>query len=234
MSIVEEGGPTLDPVLIRRGGYALVIVSAVFGIVALFERAAPLAAADIVLAIATVLVMLWAPELFEISGRRKTRGMNPIFMAPAGLVLLAGVENDFVDIAPLFVAAAAGALLACGVALLSWRRPGVAGPWQFMILVGLIGGALGYGAPAMVDIRFDASQPQPFRSIVSSTHVSHGRSTSYHLSLAPWGPRTTASDVSVSSSFYNQINPGAEVCIGLHGGALSIPWFVVHLCPDQA
>ena len=146
-------------------------------------------------------------------------------------MFFAGLQNDFLDFSPLLIGAAAGALLGCGGGLLVWRRPGVAGPWQMMIVLGLIGAGLGYGAPGMIDTRFDTAQPQQFRATVSAMHISRGKSTSYYLSLTPWGPRTGPSDVSVSSSLYNQLNPGDEVCIALHAGALGVPWFAVAQCP---
>jgi hypothetical protein len=237
MSIVEDGRAALDPVLVRRSGYAVAVVGVAVGALALFERARLLAAADIGLAIASVAAVLWAPALFEVTTRsrrgRQHRGLNPLFAAPAALVFFAGLENDFLDFSPLLIGAAAGALLGCGAGLLVWRRPGVAGPWQMIIVIGLIGAALGYGAPGMIDTRFDAAQPQQFRATVSSMHVSHGKSTSYYLSLTPWGPRTEPSDVSVSSSLYNQVNPGDQVCVALHGGALAVPWFTVAQCAAQ-
>ena len=76
MSIVEDGGPALDPVLLRRSGYAVAIVGVAVGAVALFERAQLLAAADIALAIASAAAVLWAPALFEITTRSRRGRQN--------------------------------------------------------------------------------------------------------------------------------------------------------------
>jgi hypothetical protein len=225
MSIVQEGEAQLDPVMIRRGGYALVALGVGAGILGVFVKAPLLAATEIVLAIGSAAVALWAPELFEITG------INPLVIAPAALVFFGGVANDFVGIVPLLIGAAAGAAGFLVVGLTRWRRPGVSGPGQFLILMGVIGAALGYGAPAMVDIRFDGSAPQPFRATVNSMFVTHGKSTSYTLRLAPWGPKTEENPVSVSSSLYRQVSPGNEVCIALHRGALGLAWYEVRLCP---
>ena len=234
MSIVQEGGPAFDPALMRRAAYGLAIAGVVVGAATLFAPSAPLAALDIVLALASAAMIVPAPELFEISGRRKTRGMNPLFAIPAGLVFVAGVTNDFVAISPLVIAAAAGALAALGAGLTTWRRPGISGPWQFLILMGLIGAAIGYGGVALIDLRFDASPEQPFRTAVASMTVSHGRGVSYYLHLAPWGPVPHESRVTVSKSLYDRFNPGDQACIGLRNGALAIPWYVVRVCPGPA
>jgi hypothetical protein len=231
MSIVRDGGTPLDPMLIRRGGYALVVLGVLAGIVAVFVKTPWLAAAEIVLALAASAVAVRAPELFEITGRRASRGINPLFMAPVALVFFGGVANDFVEIAPLLIGAAAGAAIFVAAGLATWRRPGVSGPWQFLILMAVIGAALGYGAPAVIDIRFDGAAPQPYRATVSSMFITHGKSTSYTLRLSPWGPKTQENPVSVASSFYRRVSQGDQVCIALHPGALALPWYEVHLCP---
>lgn len=233
MSIVQEGGPAPDPLLLQRGGYAVVVVAIIIGIVVLFVPDPLFTALDLVSALASAAVTMPAPELFEISSRRgRSRGFNPLFLAPAALVFFAGVEADFIDVTPLLIAPALGAAALAGIGLTRWRRPGVAGPRQFVIGLALIGAAVGYGGAALIDVRFDSSPPQPYRATVASMYVSHGKSTTYQLRLAPWGPRTQPGTVSVSSMLYNQLNPGDTVCIALRRGALSVPWFEVDACPD--
>jgi hypothetical protein len=233
MSIVEEPRIALDPRQIRWGGYGLMVVSLVVAIAALFELSPLLAAADIVLAVACVGVTLWTPELFEVTGRGKSRGLNPLFLAPAALVFWAGVTNAFVSFNPLLISAAIGAVPLAAAGVFRGRRPGVAKPTQYVILLGLVGATLGYGAPALVDVRFDTSPGQPFRATVESMYVNQGRSWSYHLRLGAWGP-VAAGSVEVPRSLYDQFNPGDQACIDLHPGALAIPWFSVRACPGPS
>ena len=121
---------------------------------------------------------------------------------------------------------AGGALGALRVA-----RPGFGQPVSFVILCAIAGAGLGYGAAALIDVRFDTSPPQTIRTTVSSMYVSRGRGASYYLRLPAWGPRTGPNSVSVSSDLYDRLNPGDPVCIDLRRGALSASWFVVHACP---
>jgi hypothetical protein len=229
MSIVEGPGPAFDPRQIRSGGYGLVVASLAVAVAALFERSALLAAADIAFAVACVGVALWRPELFEVAGRGKSRGLNPLFIAPAGLVCYAGITEDFVSLSPLLIAGGVGAVALAAAGVVQSRRPGVAGPRQSVFMLGLSGLALGCGAPALVDVRFDASPGQAFRATVNSMYVNQGRSTSYHLRLGAWGP-APADSVTVSRSLYDQFNPGDQACVALHAGALAIPWFAVRTC----
>lgn len=234
MSIVQREAPGFDPRLVRWGGYALAIAAVVAGVAALLVRTAPTALAAIALAAGSVGVAGAAPELFEVTGRGKARGLNPLFLFPAGLVFICGVTNDFIDVFTLLGAALVGAAAGAGLGALRMSRPGLAGPMQLLILLALCGAALGYGGTALVDVRFDTSAPQTIRTTVSSMYVSHGKSTSYQLRLPPWGPRTAPSTVSVSSSLYGRLSPGDPVCIDLHPGAVGVPWFELHACPIPA
>jgi hypothetical protein len=234
MSIVEASGPPLDPVKIRRGGYAVAIAGVAAGGAELFLSSAPTAAAAVVLAALSLAAALWTPELYEVTGRRGVRGFNPLLAAPACLVCVAGGLSHFLSVAPLVLAGVAGAVAAVGAAAFRWNRPGLAGRFQFAAVMALAGATLGYGAPALADVRFDAAPAQAYRATVDSMHVKQGRGATFYLQLAPWGPLTDENTVTVSRSLYNQLNPRDQVCIGLHPGLLGMPWFDVRLCPPPS
>lgn len=86
------------------------------------------------------------------------------------------------------------------------------------------------GALTMLDVCFDASAADHYSTIVMGNHIGHGRSASYDLRLAPWGPVPIAQDVSVSANLYRATAPGDTVCLDLHGGRLRAPWFRVVGC----
>ena len=95
-------------------------------------------------------------------------------------------------------------------------------------LIGLLFfvGIYSYGLAVFADSVPDQSQATPFATSVIGKHVSHGgRSTSYILELAPWGPVQDRNNLSVSSSEYADVATGDPICLLLHPGALHIQWY---------
>jgi len=80
------------------------------------------------------------------------------------------------------------------------------------------------------DSLFDTAAPSVFQTQVLDRHKTTGKHESYHLKLGPWGPRTTAEDVSVAKGFYGMMSPGMTVCVQLHPGKLGVRWFEVLRC----
>jgi hypothetical protein len=229
--MVKARGSAFDPLTIQRTGYGLAIAATLAGVAALYVRDPLMAAADIALAAACVAITLLAPEVFTVKNRGGKRNYNPLFVLPAVLVLVAGIDNQFADATVWLITAFIGGLAGGGLAATRMARPGVGGPWVFVIQLAVIGGALGYGAPALIDVRFDTSEPQPIHSSVSSMYVTFGRSTNtHHLRLPPWGPRTQPNTVTVSGWLYHRLSPGDPVCLYLRPGALQIAWFTPSAC----
>ncbi|HKD54923.1 MAG TPA: hypothetical protein VKB72_11985 [Steroidobacteraceae bacterium] len=106
-----------------------------------------------------------------------------------------------------------------------WERRSVA------IALFCIMGAYGYGAVALGNSQLDGAAGQNYRVQVLAMHYSRGsRSTTYYLTLAPWGPRTSPEDVSVTRAVYADTRSGGQVCIHQGPGALGIGWYVVKNC----
>jgi hypothetical protein len=92
-------------------------------------------------------------------------------------------------------------------------------------------GAYGYGVVALGNNLLDTAAGQNYRVPVLAMHYSRGsKSTSYYLTLAPWGPRKEPRDVSVARGLYEATRPGAQVCVHQGPGALGIGWYVVRAC----
>jgi hypothetical protein len=107
------------------------------------------------------------------------------------------------------------------------------GKQRWLILATLLlAVAYGGGVTAMADALLDRSAPQVFQAEVLQKHISSGRSTTWYLLLAPWGPQDHAADVSVSRSLYSSVQPGQIVCVHLYPGTLKIPWFQIAPCPN--
>lgn len=90
--------------------------------------------------------------------------------------------------------------------------------------------AYGFGAGMEMDALLDRSEGTPYETRVMSQYVTKGRSTSYHLRLGAWGPRTEQYEETVSLRLYQSVKPGDLVCMALRPGALRVPWYRISRC----
>jgi hypothetical protein len=99
-----------------------------------------------------------------------------------------------------------------------------------LFVVLLLTAVYGYGASVQANILLDRSPETVYRPPVVGKYTTSARSTTYYLSLGPWGPDMETGEVSVSRSFYQSLKPGDRVCVAVKPGALHIPWDVVRQC----
>jgi hypothetical protein len=92
--------------------------------------------------------------------------------------------------------------------------------------------AYGYGAGMQVNALLDRSTPNTYRVMVTGKYVSHGKSTSYHIKLAPWGPNVSGQTLMVFRSQYEETKTGDTVCMLLRSGALHVAWSELGRCDD--
>jgi hypothetical protein len=123
-----------------------------------------------------------------------------------------------------------GSLMLVGVAF--WRDPWLKKHLGTTVLLAVLCCSYGYGAGMQVNALLDPSTPQNYRVIVTAKHVSQGRSTSYHLRLAPWGPEVGGQDLMVSRSMYAGIKQGDTVCMELRSGAMGVAWSELGRCHE--
>ena len=154
------------------------------------------------------------------------------FMA-CGLGLIFGNHGvHFVTTQVLLEYAALIALLCCaGIFSSAQQNPQF---WGAMLGMLFIAGALGWGLAAAADSVLDKSAPAGYATTVVHKHASHGRSTTYYLDLAPWGPIQGRNDVSVSPSTYSNTSIGDQVCLELRPGMLHVQWYQVVSCGEQS
>jgi hypothetical protein len=117
---------------------------------------------------------------------------------------------------------ALGSALLVGVAF--WYDPWLRKHLGTIALLLLLGCAYGYGAGMHVNALLDRSTAESYRVLVIGKNVSHGRSTTYQLKLAPWGPKVRGQDLTVPYSRYASTKPGDTVCMLLRSGALGVAW----------
>ncbi len=98
---------------------------------------------------------------------------------------------------------------------------------MIVILLVLLGG-WGYGAPVEANVLLDRSPAEIFETAVLGKHVSRGRGwTTYQLELGPWGPRRQAENAAVPRNVYDAVEAGDAVLVRAKPGALGMPWFTV-------
>ncbi|GEM_PF-2491992 len=121
-----------------------------------------------------------------------------------------------------------GSVLLVGVA--SWCDPRLKKHRGTALLLVTLCCGYGYGAGMQVNALLDQSTPQTYRVVVTRKHVSHGKWTSYHLSLAPWGPAAGGQDLMVPYSQYAAVKTGDTVCMLLRSGMLGVAWSELGSC----
>jgi hypothetical protein len=99
-----------------------------------------------------------------------------------------------------------------------------------------IGSMYCFGAIAHFDVLADRSVPAAYQTQVLGKRADEGRTTTYYLRVAPWGPRHNSDEIEVPRALFGAISPGQSVSIHLYSGALHLPWFSVSRIstPDPA
>jgi hypothetical protein len=103
----------------------------------------------------------------------------------------------------------------------------------FGLIIALLFCALSYSYcfAFALNTLFDNSDAKTYQTTVLAKPVTHGKSTTYYLRLAAWGPITNVSDLQVSPRIYGSYAPGDTACLGLHPGLLHLPWYQLINCP---
>jgi hypothetical protein len=147
------------------------------------------------------------------------------------LVLLLRVMLDFEILNyELIWPTVVGVAVLFGMAILVGSREFVlrgASRWSAGLAVVAYAALYGFSATAAYNCAFDEERPAIYQTKVLSKHYSSGKTTTYYLKVAPWGPRTEAEDVTVTEDYYNRVQPGATTQIYLMPGKLQVPWFTV-------
>ena len=185
----------------------------------------------ITLPLIVVVILVRSQGLYQIEGRRNDArpSLATAFLFPAAILALRTIHDaNFLRWMP-FLAGVITANFLLTLVVTGADR-GIRERRWAMFSIFLLGAMYVYGSFGQADMLLDRSAPETFEVATLSKRVSNGRSTTWYIRVAPWGPQVEATDVSVSRSFYNSIVPGDTVCIGLFPGALRIPWYFVRNC----
>ena len=94
-------------------------------------------------------------------------------------------------------------------------------------LLVLLFSGYGLGGTAFINCLYDTSPATIYKAQVLDKRISSGKTTTYHLKLSSWGPRTEAEEVSVERDLYKYIEAGASVEVHLKPGLLEVLWYWV-------
>lgn len=93
------------------------------------------------------------------------------------------------------------------------------------IIICLLMCAYGYGAVSEANMLLDRKPAQMYRVAIVSKHEDSGKTTTYYIDPAPWGPERKARELSVGRTTYNAANVGDTASIALRKGALGMQWY---------
>jgi len=216
---------------------ALLVLSVLLGVLIAFsdDKLGPsiLKLCVVLLALAPLL-SAWlvgtSPLLYTVIKKKKDpRGDVSFVVMIAGLAFIFRTSADhFVNIEPMLFTMAVVAL-ALAALFFKAAQNGARGA---IFAIVIFAGIYSYGTVAVTDVVFDDSPANPFLTTVVGGHASHGKSTTYYLRLAPWGPIDHEKDVSVPWSIYRRTHLGDNVCTTLHSGFIHAAWFRIAPCGD--
>lgn len=181
-------------------------------------------------------VLAWAkPGLFQLDGKKGDVRPNLamlLIMPPMVLAMRALLDVTLIDLRQLFMW---GFVLGLPLCMAVFAAPKVSPkttpkPWALPLLMLPFMTAYGCGLLALTDAMWDSAKPQVFQTTITGKDVSHGKSTTYYLHLAPWNQTIDEDRVAVTRSYYEAISMGDIVCVRLHPGKFGLRWMQVGGC----
>jgi len=214
-------------------GIVLVVAAAAglnfFGETLLLPSAVVLALSPL----AVLLLVQRSPLLYVLFGKKVDPRADLGFIAiVAGIGLLFHTfEFEFPSMTPLLLPVVLVALVYLA-AFFNSSRKSFSSPGT---VIGLLFAAIlyGYGLIVFVNTGLDNAKPTVYAVEVNGKHETSGKSTTYYLELAPWGPLREPNEISISSSVYGEFQRGDQICLGLHPGRLHTAWYRIVACPIQ-
>ncbi|MBS1663363.1 MAG: hypothetical protein JST68_20130 [Bacteroidetes bacterium] len=82
-----------------------------------------------------------------------------------------------------------------------------------------------YSTITFANCYYDKSEPENFNVKVIGKRVSHGKSTSYYLTLTAWGKYRDGTEFRVPHSLYDRVSEQDYIHAYLRKGKLDIPWY---------
>lgn len=177
-----------------------------------------------------ILLVLRSPLLYTVfkpkADPRAELGYALLACSLGLLIPVAGLH--LVSLQPLLLVIVPVSLAYCAALFNTVQKNAISAGIPVVLL--MLACAYSYCLGVAADTLEDAAQVTRYTTSVAGKHTSSGRSTSYILVLAPWGPVQSANQINVSRSTYRQTEIGDQVCLDLHPGTLKAPWYQAANC----
>jgi hypothetical protein len=186
-------------------------------------------AAMIVPLIALVVLKLYRGLVGLDDGKNSARPSLLVAIGGGGMGLMFRTVFDyhFLDPGRLWIMVTGVAVLLTFVLIAGNKVIRIGTVKSFFAVLGmlLVFACYAFGAVMALNAMLDRSLPAVFRSTVLAKSVTSGKTTSYNLMLAPWGPVTQAEEEEVTEELYQSVEEGDEVDLYLLKGAFGIRWY---------
>jgi hypothetical protein len=188
--------------------------------------------ASIIFPIVCLVVLKYFKGIITIDEKKGSAYPNiagAILATTLALCLRAMLDFNIFDHSHVWIPAIAIAALFIAVVTISVKKLHFKNAKDSLVLIlfSVFMFAYGYGAVVTLNCVYDKSEPETFNATILSKRISTGKTKTYYLKLTPWGHRTTAEEVSVSSNLYNRVEQEDTVNIYFRKGQFNIPWFRV-------
>jgi hypothetical protein len=183
--------------------------------------------------VAVLMMMQGSPLLYALFKKKSDPRADAAFVliiSGFGLAFSAA-DIEFISMKPLFPLMIPVALIYIATLYGPARKSNA----LLSVFLGVLFVSLPYsfGIAVVANCLADSAKPSTYIVPVTGKHATSGKSTTYYLELAPWGPVEKPNNLSVSSSFYGGTQPGDQICLALHPGRLHAPWYQLADCPAQ-
>jgi hypothetical protein len=181
-----------------------------------------------VLPFIAIILLARSDGLYQIEGRRNDArpSLAVAFIFPSCVLAFRAIQDlHFLEWKPLLLATLA--LAALLTIFLAQSDPHFHNRAVAAISVIFMGTMFSFGVIAQFDVLADRSTPATYQTYVLGKRTDNGRTTSYYLRVAPWGPRHDSEEIEVSRALYGAVSSGQPVSIYLYSGALHLPWYSV-------
>jgi hypothetical protein len=181
-----------------------------------------------------VWIMARSPGLYTFNAPRGSgRPDLTLLLISPGFVLMVRALHDvqILDWQRLLPWAVLVALILMGSVM--WAIPAARQKLGMVALTLVLVLAYGFGVTSLGNALLDRTSGSIYPATVYGKYVTSGRSRTPTMRLGPWGPRTSAADVTVPWDVYRSTNIGEKVCVLSHPGAFDVPWYRIASCQQK-